>query len=135
MVKKIPKVAGLLVAAVLLFYVAYTYRKYRVAPELDFSRIEVIDMLGQKTRILKAQERPLIVVFYASWCHDCAREMPKLQQVLAKVEDEAKSLRDEYEHLEKGAAKHPQATSTSRAAGKPVPHRQALRFPCQLIED
>lgn len=58
----------------------YVYKKYRIAPAIEFPALEVLDPLGQKARIAPRNGRPLVVVFYASWCHDCARELPKLNR-------------------------------------------------------
>ncbi|MFO1469484.1 MAG: TlpA disulfide reductase family protein [Turneriella sp.] len=68
--------AGALLAAV------YTYKKYRVAPAIAFTELEAIDALGAKGKVWRKTGRGVIVVFFASWCHDCARELPKLERVL-----------------------------------------------------
>lgn len=67
--------ATLLVASVLI---VHTYSKYRIAPRISFPNLQVTDVLGAKVTLRPRQGRPLVVVFYASWCHDCARELPKL---------------------------------------------------------
>lgn len=63
---------------VALLLIVYTYSKYRVAPRIAFPRLEVTDALGAKAMLKPRPGRSLVVVFYASWCHDCARELPKL---------------------------------------------------------
>ncbi len=65
-----------------LLIAAYAYKKYRVAPAIAFACLEVLDAQGSTVKIRQKPGRGLIVVFFASWCHDCAREMPKLAQAL-----------------------------------------------------
>lgn len=65
-----------------LLLTAYTYFKFRVAPGIAFSELQVIDASGKSVKLGPGSGRPTIIVFYASWCHDCARELPKLDQAL-----------------------------------------------------
>ena len=67
-----------------LLLIAYTYSKYRVAPRIAFPNLQVTDVLGAKVRLKPRPGRPLVVVIYASWCHDCARELPKLHAAWSK---------------------------------------------------
>lgn len=67
--------ASLLVA---LLLIVHAYSKYRIAPRISFPNLQVTDVLGAKVTLRPRPGQPLVVVFYASWCHDCARELPKL---------------------------------------------------------
>ncbi len=74
-----PKTWAIAVAVLVgLLLIVYTYSKYRVAPPLTLSNLNVTDALGAKVTLKPRPGRPLVIVFYASWCHDCARELPKL---------------------------------------------------------
>lgn len=65
-----------------LLLTAYTYFKFRVAPGIAFSELQVIDASGKSVKLGPGSGRPTVIAFYASWCHDCARELPKLERVL-----------------------------------------------------
>lgn len=75
---------GITVAALAvgILIIAYTYKKYRMAPRISFPQLEVMDGNGVKATLKLKPGRPVIVVFFASWCHDCARELPKLARAL-----------------------------------------------------
>jgi thiol-disulfide isomerase/thioredoxin len=68
--------------AVVFLIAAYTYKKYRIAPAITFTELEALNGEGAKVRVWPKTRRGVIVVFYASWCHDCARELPKLSRAL-----------------------------------------------------
>ncbi len=68
--------------AVIFLIAAYTYKKYRIAPTIVFTELEALDAQGTKVKVWQKSGRGAIIVFYASWCHDCARELPKLQRAL-----------------------------------------------------
>ncbi|HMV37047.1 MAG TPA: TlpA disulfide reductase family protein [Turneriella sp.] len=79
------KAIGIGLAAILgllLFAGGLLYNKYRIAPVLAITDLEALDAKGAPTRVWSQNGRGAVVVFYASWCHDCAREMPKLAQAL-----------------------------------------------------
>ena len=65
-----------------LLLIGYIYKKYRMAPAIAFAEIEALDAQGTKVKVWQKSDRGAIIVFYASWCHDCARELPKLQRAL-----------------------------------------------------
>lgn len=67
---------------VALLIAVYTYRKYRIAPAIALTELEALNADGTKVKIWPQTGRGVIVVFYASWCHDCARELPKLVRAM-----------------------------------------------------
>lgn len=57
--------------------------KWELAP--DF---ELTDLNGGKVKLSDYQnEKPVIVEFWTSWCHNCQREMPKLQKKYKRYND------------------------------------------------
>lgn len=71
-----------LILGVLLLSGGFLYKKYRIAPSLAITKLEALNAKGERTSVWSQNGRGAIVVFYASWCHDCARELPKLAQAL-----------------------------------------------------
>lgn len=76
------KITFVAILSAALLIAAYTYKKYRVAPAIAFTDLEALDARGTKVKIWQKSDCGAIIVFYASWCHDCARELPKLQRAL-----------------------------------------------------
>lgn len=68
--------------AVVFLIAVYIYKKYRIAPAIAFTELEALNSQGAKVRIWPTTGSGVIVVFYASWCHDCARELPKLARAM-----------------------------------------------------
>ncbi|MFY7972184.1 MAG: TlpA family protein disulfide reductase [Flavobacteriales bacterium] len=62
------------IAAVLLFF----YLRYKVAPNLELSSIQVAVSRGEKTNLDQLYQGSQIIHFYASWCGPCMRELPEL---------------------------------------------------------
>lgn len=48
--------------------------------DFDLRQQPLHDMSGQKTTLAAAQDAPLLVNFWATWCAPCVREMSLLQQ-------------------------------------------------------
>lgn len=61
-------------------WAGYSYWKFRVAPGILFSELRVISEANAE-RLLTG---PAIVVFGQSWCSDCHRELPRLQNQAQK---------------------------------------------------
>jgi thiol-disulfide isomerase/thioredoxin len=78
-----------LVSAVLLAILViggiYQYRKYRVPPAFDLSAIQAIDLKGKPLRAEDFSNKPLIVLYFATWCIDCRRELPQLQKLSSEL--------------------------------------------------
>ncbi|AFM12385.1 alkyl hydroperoxide reductase/ Thiol specific antioxidant/ Mal allergen [Turneriella parva DSM 21527] len=70
------------VATLLLVVIGYIYQKYRIAPGIEFAQLEAYNARGERVKVWQKSSRGTVVVFFASWCHDCERELPKLQRVL-----------------------------------------------------
>jgi thiol-disulfide isomerase/thioredoxin len=75
--------AGITAAAVLVLF--FLYKKYRVAPALEFPRLELSDRSGKPVSIASFTGKPLIISFAASWCGPCLKELTELQKVNEEV--------------------------------------------------
>src|SRR5687768_12626498 len=71
--------------ALVLLLLFFLYKKYRVAPEIDFSRIALLDLSGNSVSLEKYTGKPLVLSFAASWCGPCLKELKELEQVKAEV--------------------------------------------------
>lgn len=75
MISKFITITSLLLV---FFGIGYNYKKYRIAPRIFFPEIEVTN---EKKEIVKLENKTgklRVISFYASWCHDCKVEFPKL---------------------------------------------------------
>jgi len=61
-------VTGLLIAF-------YMYRRYRVAPGIDFSKLALVNMRGEQVSLEKLKGQKSIITFAASWCGPCREEL------------------------------------------------------------
>jgi thiol-disulfide isomerase/thioredoxin len=59
----------------------YQYRKYRVAPDFDISLIKATDLSGKMFNAARYRNKPLIILYFATWCIDCRRELPQLEDL------------------------------------------------------
>jgi len=57
----------------------FIYNRYRVAPEIVFSEIKANALDGSKIDFIADGQSNTIVLFFATWCIDCRRELPVLQ--------------------------------------------------------
>lgn len=57
----------------------FIYNRYRVAPEIVFSEIKANALDGSKVEFIADGISNTIVLFFATWCIDCRRELPVLQ--------------------------------------------------------
>lgn len=76
--------AGLIAAA----FGAFKYQKYRVPPGVQFAELKVVSEFqatGPFREAIGQNAARTIVVFGQSWCHDCHRELPRLQQFRQKL--------------------------------------------------
>ena len=68
----------------IIFGVVFLYRKYRVAPKLEFTHLELMDRDGKIQTFGNLKSGKKIISFYASWCGDCIKELKELNQVSAE---------------------------------------------------
>ena len=62
-------------AAVAIFYLW----RYRTAPSIDSSTVQVTDALGNSTTLQSLLSDSSIVICYASWCGPCLKEIRSLK--------------------------------------------------------
>ena len=65
------------IAGIAYFY----YNRYRIAPAKLFSEIEVQSLDGKEFDTSTFEGENTIVVFFATWCIDCRRELPEIQNL------------------------------------------------------
>ena len=81
---------GILLIAILAVAGLYFYNKYNVAPQIEISKLEIIDQDTVRFDFNTLKGKKVIVSFYASWCPNCIEELKLLNKVkpnkLANVE-------------------------------------------------
>ncbi len=75
--KWIYSLLALLGGLIVLFY----YNKYKVAPSIDITKLEIVDEGGQNFDINSLKGKKLIVSFYASWCGNCVQELKEINKI------------------------------------------------------
>lgn len=68
---------ALLGGLIILFY----YNKYKVAPTIDLTKIEITTDTEQPFSMSQLKGKKLIVSFYASWCGNCLEELKDINKV------------------------------------------------------
>ena len=82
------KLSGLILAATLALSVVTSAGTGRLAPDWELESID-----GDAVRLSDAvHERPVILLFWASWCPYCKALMPHLQSLQLELGDEIKIL-------------------------------------------
>lgn len=61
--------------------IIYFYNKYNVAPNIDISKIQVVDQDTNRFDIKSLKGKKVIVSFYASWCPNCITELKEINSV------------------------------------------------------
>jgi thiol-disulfide isomerase/thioredoxin len=59
----------------------FIYKKYRVAPEMDFFALEVFDENGNRANLEQFRNKKLIVTYWAAWCGPCRHELETLNEI------------------------------------------------------
>lgn len=59
----------------------YLFNKYRVAPPIEISKLNVVDQDTIKFDITSLKGKKVIVSFYASWCPNCIEELKVLNSI------------------------------------------------------
>ena len=67
----------------------YLYNKYRIAPAVQFSTLDLVDLNGQAIDIDKLKGKKVFVNFFGTWCGPCLHEFPVLErtQILLSEKD------------------------------------------------
>ncbi len=72
---------NILIIAIFALIGMYLFNKYKVAPKIDVTNLEVIDSTSAKFDIKFLKGKKVIVSFYASWCPDCIKELKALNEI------------------------------------------------------
>lgn len=59
----------------------YFYNKYKVAPKIDLTKLEILDADTLKFDIRSLKGQKVIISFYASWCGNCLDELKVLNKI------------------------------------------------------
>lgn len=59
----------------------YYFNKYKVAPKLEVTNLDISDSSGVKFDWNSLKNKPVIVSFYASWCGDCLKELKEINSI------------------------------------------------------
>jgi|ERR1043165_5796555 thiol-disulfide isomerase/thioredoxin len=90
-------VTGILIAALIG---GYFYKKYRIAPAIEFQNLQFVTLDGQKATLKDYESRYMLVCFAATWCQPCLNEIPSLikaQELLAENDVAVILISDESE--------------------------------------
>lgn len=79
-------------AAVLLLAGFFLYRKYKVAPEIEFANLHLRDLQGGDVSLTNYEGKPLVLSFAASWCGPCISELTALRDASASISPHANVL-------------------------------------------
>jgi peroxiredoxin len=64
--------------------ILFIYNKYRIAPGVDFSKLNLYDMEGKPVQFSSFKGKKLVVSFGASWCGNCITELRALNTIKDK---------------------------------------------------
>jgi peroxiredoxin len=98
MYKKWMYPAGLVIAALIGFYI---YQKYRVAPTIQLSSLHLVDLDGKAVKMESFKGKKMIVCFSASWCGNCREELDAIASVKEKDLSEVEVVVISDEAIEK----------------------------------
>ncbi len=68
---------ALFAGLIILFY----YNKYKVAPKIDLTKLEIVTEDEQPFNMAQLKGKKLIVSFYASWCGNCIQELRAINKI------------------------------------------------------
>ncbi len=71
----------ILIIAILGVIGLYFYNKYKVAPKINISKLEVLTSDSVKINITSLKGKKVIICFYASWCPNCIEELKILNTI------------------------------------------------------
>ena len=58
----------------------FFYNRYRIAPNVAFTNIKAKDLTGNSFLFNNSNGKSHIILFFATWCIDCRRELPILEK-------------------------------------------------------
>lgn len=91
--------------ALLLVAAGSAYYKYRVAPEIDFTQLQLTDLYGTEVSLQSYAGEKTFVGFFATWCGPCVNEIHKLEMTKKELKEKNIAfvlISDEpVEHLQK----------------------------------
>lgn len=76
-----PKLKYIFFAVLLVLGGLYFYNKYNVAPSVDFTKLDLQYMNGERVNWQDFKGKKLIVSLGASWCGNCREELMELNKI------------------------------------------------------
>lgn len=69
---------GLVIVGFVAFFL---YQKYRVAPQLKITELDLVDLDGKKTDLSSFAGKKMVICFSASWCGACRKELEEINSL------------------------------------------------------
>lgn len=66
----------------------YFYSKYRIAPKIEFKELNLQNLEGEKVSLQDYAGKNIFITMWAPWCKDCLVEMPDLQNLKEKLNND-----------------------------------------------
>lgn len=64
----------------------FLYNKYRVAPKVKFTTLQLTDLQGRAVELSQYNRGRLFVNFFATWCGPCVAELPSLNDAQQQLQ-------------------------------------------------
>jgi thiol-disulfide isomerase/thioredoxin len=90
--------AGLVIIGFVLFYL---FQKYKVPPQIDFRKLDLVNMQGQKVSLAEFKGKKLVLCFGASWCGPCREEMEAINEMKSALPGDVEIVMISDEPVEK----------------------------------
>lgn len=71
-----------------LLAAGYLISKYRIAPAINFSKLELTDLNGKPVSLDDYKGKKVFFNFFATWCGPCVRELPALENAQAALQND-----------------------------------------------